>query len=293
VPRVDPGVAALGLRLVIAGGIDTGVAAGNEITKRVDVYDTTTMQFSQLPDAPVALVDLQLAGAGTTLYLLGGLAGPNGAAVGQAWKLDTLAASPSWQPIAPMPAGQERGAAAVVGSPNRVYLLGGSNLTTALASCIDYEIATDSWRVLADLPAARAHAAAMIRSDSTLVIAGGFAGVDPSTAIGDVSQLPPGAMQWQSAAPMPHPRGSCAYGAILGQLVCAGGEAGGPAASDTELYDPFGNAWIEGTPIPAPTTRTPGSAVANRLYVPGGARMPALEPTSTLYIYAPLDTTMP
>ena len=92
---------------------------------------------------------------------------------------------------------------------------------------------------------------------------------------------------------MPDARGGCSYGVIQGQLVCAGGEADTSALRYTELYDPLADTWTEGTLMPMPTAGAQGAAIADRLYVPGGARALVLEPTDTLYVYAPLDTGMP
>jgi len=292
-PRLEPGVTALGQQLVVLGGFDTGVMAGNHITTRVDVLDTATGTWRQLPDAPVAWTHIQLASIGTTLYLLGGLEGPMYIAQGQAWKMSTTDANPTWQAIAPLPAGQERGSAAVFATAGRIYLLGGAGTTTALASCMYYDVVGDTWQMLPDLPAPRSHPAGMLRVDGTLVLAGGLAGLFADTFASDVWQLTPGAPQWQAMTPMPEARGGCAYGVIQGQLVCAGGEAGTSALRYTELYAPLSDTWTEGTLMPLPTAGTQGTAIADRLYVPGGARLLQLEPTDTLLVYSPLDTGMP
>src|SRR5262249_30093194 len=111
-----------------------------------------------------------------------------------------------------------------------------------------------------------------------------------------VWQLPPttGA-SWIPVTSMPMARGGCAYGVIGGQLACAGGEAGTSAYRSTEIYDPLDDTWTEAEPMPDSTAGTPGAAAGTRLFVPGGSRtVPTItlsfEPTDTLYIFAPLDT---
>src|SRR5512143_2449220 len=69
VPRLEPGVTALGQRMVVVGGFDSDLQAGLDITKRVDVYDVATSTWSRLPDAPVAWTHIQLAALGTKVYL--------------------------------------------------------------------------------------------------------------------------------------------------------------------------------------------------------------------------------
>ena len=128
-----------------------------------------------------------------------------------------------------MPAGQERGAAAVVVSPPHVFLLGGATSGGALASVLDFNVSTSTWSQLPDLPTARSHAAAMRLDDGTLIVAGGLAD-GTGIPLGDVYALPLGAAAWELREPMPTRRGGCAYGRVQRSLVCAGGEAGAACA---------------------------------------------------------------
>jgi hypothetical protein len=298
-----PGVTALGVDLVVAGGFDTSASAGQGITARVDAFDTSVGTWSALPDAPVRWTDPDLAGLGGTLYLVGGLEGTQRVARGESFLLDPL--DHQWHPLPAMPAGDERGGAGVTTAPGKIYLLGGVSSTAALASCLEFDVATRSWSHLPDLPAPRARPAAMRRSDGTLIVAGGFAGADASDPRGEVWTLPPaGSAQraWTPATAMhlpgdPGSRGGCAYGVVLGQLICAGGAASQAASSvvessAVESYDPYDDAWTGREPMPVARTGTQGAAVGGRLYVPGGSATLAPEPTDTLYIYAPLDTAM-
>ncbi len=290
-PRLEPGVTALGQSLVVLGGFDTDVQAGLDITNQVDQFDLATMMWSQLPPAPVQWTHIQLAAIDGTLYLLGGLAGQQYIAHGEAYVLDTLGPSPAWQQVTSMPVGFERGSAAVVIAPPRIYLLGGAGTNAALATNIYYDIMSDAWGTdVPDLPAARSHPAGMRRTDGTLIVAGGLAGLDSTTEMPDVYSLTPLATSWDTEAPMPDPRGGCAYGVVQGALVCAGGEAGTSALSYNESYDPNTNMWMELPLMPLPRAGTQGAAIGQSLYVPGGAMRIQFEPTDTLFIYSPLDT---
>jgi hypothetical protein len=279
---LDAGVALFGLRVVVAGGFD-----GVEITPRVDVFDIAGGGWRSLPDAPVRWTSPNVAAVGTTLFLLGGLEGADRVARGDGFALDP--ASTGWRPVTPMPVA--RGGSGVVTAPGRVYLLGGVSSTGALASCLAYDTIGGSWNPLPDLPAPRARPAAMRRSDGTLIVAGGFESADASQPRGEVWALLPGASGWQlRKAPERVARGGCAYGVVLGQLLCVGGE-GGPAASTlVESYDSYADAWIEGEAVPVERVGAQGAALGARFFVPGGAGPPGTEPTDTLYIYAPLDT---
>jgi hypothetical protein len=296
---LDPGVTALGLELVVAGGFDTRAAAGQDITSRVDVYDTADGTWGRLPDAPVRWTGINLAAIGGTLYLTGGLEGAQRVARGESFALDPI--DHVWRALPPMPPGYERGAAGVVTAPGRIYLLGGASSTGAVASCLEFDIATRTWLHLPDLPAPLAHPAAIRRSDGTLIVAGGLATPDASQPRGEVWALPPpGAVPraWTPRAAMHSPgdpelRGGCAYGVVLGQLVCAGGEGGPGAHREVESYDPYLDVWRRDLePMPVARTGTPGAAIGGRLLVPGGAATPAGDPSDTLYVYTPLATAL-
>lgn len=285
-PRLEPGVTALGQRVVVLGGFDTDLMAGLDITRRVDVYDPAEGVWTQLPDAPVAWTHVQLAAIGTTLYLLGGLEGQAYTARGEAYALDTADADPQWRTLAPMPPGQERGSAAVVVAPPRVYLFGGAGTSDALATNLYYDALADSWGQLApDLPAPRSHPAGMRRADGTFVVTGGLATLDSSSQAGDTWSLAPAGTAWETKAPMPDPRGGCAYGAVEGQLICAGGEAGPSAYKTVVSYDPLADTWTMLEPMPDNRAGTQGAAIGTRLFVPGGARQLVFEPEPQLFVY--------
>jgi len=295
---LDPGVALLGQRVVVAGGFDTGEREGLHVTTRVDAFDIADGMWVGLPDAPVAWTNSNLAVIGATLYLVGGLAGPEGMseARGDAYLLDP--SDQGWKPIAAMAPADARGAAGVASSPGRIYLLGGVSSTQVLDTCLEYDITADAWAPLPPLPEPRAHPAAMRMTDGTLIVAGGFASLDTSQPRDDVWALsPPGAVprDWRRRTPMRSQpaldaRGGCAYGVVLGELVCAGGAAGTGAVPTVGSYAPYTDEWTVRESMPVDHTGTPGVAAGARLFVPGGAATLAREPTDTLYIYAPLET---
>jgi N-acetylneuraminic acid mutarotase len=285
-PRLEPGVTAMGQRVIVLGGFDTDLMAGLDITRRVDVFDPATGTWTQFPDAPVAWTHVQLAAIGTTLYLLGGLEGQTYTARGEAYALDTLDPALQWRTLAPMPPGLERGSAAVVVAPPRVYLFGGAGTSSALATNLFYDAQSDTWGQLApDLPAPRSHPAAMRRVDGTFVVTGGLATLDSTSQAGDTWILAPLGTMWEPKAPMPNPRGGCAYGVVEGQLICAGGEAGPSAYRTVESYDPLADMWTELEDMPDNRAGTQGAAIGTRLFVPGGARELVFEPEQQLYVY--------
>ncbi|MBA3463902.1 MAG: hypothetical protein H0T46_28350 [Deltaproteobacteria bacterium] len=290
-PRLEAGVTALGQRLVVVGGFDQNVAQGLRITMDVTMFDPVMRTWSALHPAPVAWTHTNLAGSSATIYMLGGHETQQFTAKGEAYALDTDSSPPQWRQLRSMPPGQERGASGVIVAPPHIYLIGGASTNAALATCLDYDFSSDTWSMLPALPAPRSHPAVMRMSDGTLIAAGGLASLDSSSAAAEVWALPPGALQWQPRTSMPSPRGGCAYGTVLGQLVCAGGELGLAALSTTESYDPVGDKWTSLPSMPEARAGTQGAVIANRLYIPGGSASLRFEPTNQLYMFSLLDVT--
>ncbi len=180
-------------------------------------------------------------------------------------------------------------------TPPRIYLLGGAS-TDALKSVIFYDSIADAWTTdqFPDLTFARSHPAALRRSDGTFAVAGGLAGLTPDTAADDVFVLAPNAQipsgMWTAGMVMPTARGSCAYGAIEDQLLCAGGEAGTSALTDTQGYASINDAWSSYGAMPVARTGTPGAAIGTQLFVPGGSPDLTVAPTNTLLVFSLNDT---
>ena len=290
-PRLEPGVTALGQRLIVLGGFDQNVSQGLRITSDVLQLDPVMETWSTLHAAPVAWTHVNLAASSTTLYLLGGQETQQFIAKGEVYALDTLQDTQQWRQLRSMPVGEERGAAGIIVAPPHIYLIGGASSTGALKTCLAYDITLDTWSMLPELPAPRSHPATMRMADGTLIAAGGLAALDAFSAASDVWSLSPGATVWQPRAAMPTRRGGCAYGVVRGQLVCAGGEVDQAALSVVESYEPVRDVWTSSLPmIPGATAGTQGAVIANRLYIPGGSRTLSFQPESSLYVGAPLDT---
>ncbi len=304
--RLEPAVTASGARLVVAGGFSTSFREGLEITDEVLVLDTLAMNtlsggWSQLPKLPVRWHHGALAASGGVLFMLGGFEGAGANASGRSFLLE-LGAS-DWTEIDPMPAGFERGGAGVIAVPGHVYLLGGSNASGPLASCLDFDLVTRTWSRLTrdiagvptpvDLPTPRSHVAAMQVEDGSLIIAGGLD--DANRALGDAYRLPLNSVTWELRSPMTN-RGGCAYGVAFGSLICAGGEIDSATSSVVEHYDPRSEpgtpaeVWTALPELPEPRGGTQGAVIGGRLYIPGGAISRMLEPTDSLFVLSLTDT---
>jgi len=283
-PRLEASATGLGARLVVLGGFE---AASLAISREVLQYDPFNDSWMVMPlEAPAAVTHAALASVGGSLYLLGGLEGSAFVPSGKAYRLRPQGTA--WEPLADLPAGEERGAAAVVVSSGHIFLLGGETSAGLTSSVLDYEVTTNTWSVApTPLPTPRSHAAAMREDDGTFILAGGNG---PQGPLGDTYALFLGATTWDLRAAMPTARGGCAYGAVYGQLVCAGGEIGPTVTRAVEVYDPTDDEWTSVAEMPVERAGAPGAIVTSRLYVVGGSQTTAFEPTSTLYEFDLLDT---
>ena len=288
--RLEASATGLGSRLVVIGGFSTAAPA-LEITREMLVYDPFTDTWSVSPiEAPAAFTHAALASVGGTLYMLGGLEGTVFAPSGKTYRLRPQAMAWEDEEIADIPAGYERGAAAVVVSAGHIFLLGGDTSLGFTDTILDYAIATNTWSEYpTKLPTPRSHAAAMRDETGMFVIAGGNG---PQGPLGDTYALRLNETMWELRATMNTPRGGCAYGFVYGSLVCAGGEIGTVVSRAVEAYDPTEatNEWEIMPDLPYDRAGAPGAIVTSRLYVVGGSQTKAFEPTNTLYEFDLLDT---
>ncbi|HLL22975.1 MAG TPA: kelch repeat-containing protein [Kofleriaceae bacterium] len=113
--RLEASAVGQGGRVLVIGGFVTSdrEVPPLEITRAIWQFDPRTDVWSRFPvEAPVAWTHANVASVGGSLYLLGGLEGAAFTPSGRAFRLRPGAMT--WEELAPMPVGRERGASAVV-----------------------------------------------------------------------------------------------------------------------------------------------------------------------------------
>ena len=270
-PRLEAGVIGFDGALWVIGGFDEGIS----VVADTWILDDGATEWRRGPDAPAALTHPNLAVFEGRLYLLGGLVGQDFAPTGESWVLE----AGTWTPLASMPAGAERGAAAVLTDTATVILAGGAGVDAALDTVLFYEVATDTWSAGPDLPAPRSHAIGVAQH-----VIGGLASLDSADPLDSV--LAP-VFGWVERAPMPTARGGAACALIDELIYCAGGEAGSSALRTLEVYDPRTDVWTELPPMPRGRAGTGGAAMGGAIWVPGGAHRLAYEPADTVESFTP------
>ena len=97
---------------------------------------------------------------------------------------------------------------------------------------------------------------------------------------------------WTSGASMPKALLAPQVGVLGNEIYVVGGYSGGPAYTDTQIYNPVTNVWSTGVPLPAGTSNGSAAVVKNILYVIGGS--PDSGPnysTNAVWAYSPKTKT--
>jgi N-acetylneuraminic acid mutarotase len=177
-----------------------------------------------------------------------------------------------------MPAGTERGSAAISASGTKIYVAGGLRALTdtsqdTVATFSSYDVREGTWEALPELPEPRDHVGGAVVNDTFYVLGGranGQANVKGTVFAYDLS-----AGAWSTRSPMPTARGGVAAATVGDTIYVMGGE-GNPAPGsqgvfgDNEAYDTESDSWSVLDPMRTPRHGTGAAAVDGVIYVPGG-----------------------
>lgn len=293
-PRQEHSVTAVGDTVYIIGGIEPSSSdpSGFVPTAKFEAYDILLDRWSTLVPLPLPLNHANVASVNGKIYVLGGLnsTDPNDqtvfGAVGNSYVYDPL--KNKWTELStPMPAGTERGSAAVGVHGTKIYLAGGlSRLVATLDGRQDsvdivsvFDTRTSKWTSLPRLPARRDHVGGAIVNNIFYVLGGrdrGNLNVRNTVFALDLRPaLPRYHYRWTDRTPMPTARGGVATGIVEDKIYIFGGE-GNPANGsrgvfpNNEVYDTRKNTWEELAPMPVPRHGTGAVAVKGVVYIPGG-----------------------
>lgn len=229
---------------------------------------------------PVPMNHPNVASVGGRLYVLGALSG------GASWRAlrDSYVYDPAtdrWSALTPMPAGIERGSAAVGVYGHTIYLAGGMRTLTpgpgglqdTVALVHSYNVTTGRWRALPDLPEARDHVGGAVVGRTLYVVGGRDRG---QVNVRDtVYALDLRSRRWTERAPMPTARGGIATAVVGRTIYTFGGEGNvvngvNTVFDQTEAYDTRSDRWQRFAPMPVPRHGTAATAVGTTIYIPGG-----------------------
>lgn len=146
-PRGASGVAAIGTKIYVAGGLNPGSSVAD-----FEVFDTATLQWARLPDMPTARDHLTAQASGGRFYAI---AGRRAADLNANEEFNP--ATSTWRPRAPIPTA--RGGVASGAIYGRIQVFGGEGNSGTPESTFrqneEYDPAMDTWRSLAPMPTPR------------------------------------------------------------------------------------------------------------------------------------------
>lgn len=297
-PRQEHGVAAVGDKVYVIGGIVPQGSGGITTTGRVDVYDTRHDTWSDAAPLPVAMNHPNVAVVHGRIYVLGGLSG------GSAWQAlpDSFVYSPRagrWRRLPPVPAAIVRGSAAIGVHGTRIVLAGGMRVLVpgagGLQDTVDtvsaYDVVTGRWESLPRLPQARDHAGGAVVGGTFYVLGGRDRG---QVNVRDtVHALDLRGRRWSERAPMPTARGGIAAAAVGTRIYTFGGEGRHDGSNpntvfdETEAYDTERDRWRRLAPMPVPRHGTAAVAVRGTIHIPGGGVLGGGAPVDVNDSYRP------
>ncbi|MGH9674639.1 MAG: Kelch repeat-containing protein [Bryobacteraceae bacterium] len=185
VPRAASGVAAIGTRIYVAGGL-----AGGRSVADFEVFDTVTRAWTTLPGMPTARDHLTAQAVNGRFYAIGGRAGAEFTA-----NEEFNPANNTWIVRAPLPT--RRGGLASGVIAGRIVVFGGEGNSGTPQGTYrqneEYDPATDTWRSLAPMLTPRHGLYGASLDDRVFAPSGGpVAGANYSNAL-EVFYLPPAA----------------------------------------------------------------------------------------------------
>jgi uncharacterized protein (TIGR03437 family) len=146
-PRGASGVAVIGNRIYVAGGLATTGSVAD-----FEVFDTTTRQWTRLPSMPAARDHLTAQAVNGRIYAIAGRAGRDFTA-----NEEYDPGASQWRSRAPIPTA--RGGLGSGTIDNRIQVFGGEgNSGTPSGTFMqneEYDPSADTWRVLAPIPTPR------------------------------------------------------------------------------------------------------------------------------------------
>lgn len=280
--------AAVGPRIVTAGGLVARQGQPLHIERRVAVLDTTTGRWSEGPMLPQPRHHpMMVADAAGRMLAIGGYRrGEAGEWVNslETWVLEDDA----WRSLDPLPRPQAEAVGALLAG--RVHLVTGRSPTGEangnwpdqgdVDTHLALDPATGRWETRAPAPMARNSAAAAVL-DGVLWVAGGRTVQGGGT--GRLDRYDPVADRWDTLAPIPasdsgpEVGGGLAMGALGGRLVAFGGEwfaqGGGGVFPETWIYSPATDAWTRGPDMLTPRHGLAAAVVGDALYAVAGGEV--------------------
>ena len=289
VARQEGGVAALGGKIYVIGGIDADRNATG-ITSRYDIATNAWEPLPPLPDG-TALHHIGAAAVGGKVYSIGGRVSGSDP-VRAVFAFDPTL--DQWDSVADLPTGRSATGVAVL--DGRIYVAGGRG--TESPSVTDFAVyipAENRWDPLPPMMVARNHHAAAGHGGLVYVV-GGRDRIDGSTVLyGTLEVYDPQTRSWDVRDPMTTPRAGIAAAVVGDEIFVFGGEGNSMDPNgifpQTESYSIALDCWFSRLEMDAPrhgigaATATLNSAPA--IFIPAGSGVQGFGVTDVHQAFVP------
>lgn len=275
--RQDVGVAELGGRIYVIGGLVQGPDDSPQIVDTVEYYDPLLDTWSTAAPLPATLCGVVAAAVNGQVYAIGGLGSLDLDAVDSLYAYDPD--TDTWASRANLPMPRGAGGAAVL--DGHIYVAGGLRADTSVNDFAVYDPVSDTWNTLTPMPTARDHLGAGTINGIFYAVGG----ERRDELFGLLEAYDPTSATWrQDLHPMPTARSGVAVAVLANRLFAMGGEGNlnSPTGvfAQTEVYVPDQDAWQDFPDMTTPRHATAAAALGDRVFVPGGAVLGGFAPSA-------------
>jgi N-acetylneuraminic acid mutarotase len=235
-PRSKLAAAALNGRVYAIGG-----ETGQGISANLEVYDPTSLTWTELKPKPKPVSEIQAAVLGGKIYVPGGREA-NGKASQSLEIYDPL--QDVWEsgPDLPYPVS----AYALTAFEGKLYLFGGWDGKTIYDRVLEYDPALKTWTERTSLLSPRCAASAAVAGGKIYVL-GGFDGQNalPLNEAYTPSLEGSSASPWAASTPLPEGRFGMGAASIADSILVIGGEQASDSTPASYQFFPSIGSWIE------------------------------------------------
>lgn len=274
VPRTELAGAALGGRIVVAGGLTADGAASDV----VHLYDPDDNRWEAGPALPLGLHHMGMAALGNRVYVAGGYTNRQGQDwVAQSRVFSLSVGERSWREE-PSLSGP-RGGLAMAAATGRLVAVGGTDDGgTLLRRTEAFVPGQRSWRAGPDMGEARDHLAAASSDGRIYAIAGRLGSLESNLASVE-SWDPSGSSPWRPEPRLNDTRGGTSAAEAGGRPCVAGGEE--PSGTIASVECLVQGRWDRVAALQVPRHGLAVVGLGNRLHVVGGGPEPGLFVSTT------------
>ncbi len=258
---------------IAAAGLDgkvyvTGGISFFHITARTEIYDVASDEWTTGAPLPRRLHHVAMATCEGRVFASGGYTRLNFTHDQQPmlWEYDVQENRWLEEAALPHPLGEH----AMTCVNDRLYLVGGREVTGITSAIWQYDLAEQAWSKTTDMPTPR-HSAAVAVLDEWIYVMGGRNGTQ-GAQLDAVEAYHLVEERWETRSPLPIGRGGHAAATLNGRIHVFGGERfdSGEVLAAHHTYDAIDDDWQDALPLATPRHGLAAEVVDDQIYAIGG-----------------------